>query len=166
MISEALRQTIELRILLYITSRMKRKVFRRKFLKILVSLWGFTFFFCFRKFQKTEQKIISFSSWNFGTILKAVVAVVVIEPTILKSLHALFVLCNDPPSVLLKCFFFCENFAVCVLFYQSLSSHIKTYWKRFLFFYSLRCFALSNKWVKKVVLSSLKSSLRRKQLTR
>ena len=33
MISEALRQTIELRILLYITSRMKRKVFWRNFWK-------------------------------------------------------------------------------------------------------------------------------------
>ena len=68
MISEALRQTIEPRILLHITSRMKRKVFGRKF-------------------QKTEKTIISFAPWNFGTILKAVVAVVVIAPTILKSLH-------------------------------------------------------------------------------
>ena len=121
MILEALRQTIELRILPYITSRMKRK-----FLKILVSLWGCTFFFCFRKFQKTEKTIISFASWNFGTILKAVVAFVVIEPTILKSLHTLFVLCNAPQSVLLKSCFHAKTFAICVLFYQSLSTRIKT----------------------------------------
>ena len=123
-------------------------------------------FLRFCKFRKTEKTIISFASWNFGTILKAVVAFVVIEPTILKSLHTLFVLCNALPSVPLKSCFYAKTFAICVLFYQSLSTRIKTYWERFLFFYSLRCFALSNKWVKKVVLSSLKSSLRRKQLTR
>ena len=53
--------------------------------------------------------------------LGAVVAVVVIEPTILKILHAFFVLCNASPSVLLKCYicFYAKTFAICVLFYQS-----------------------------------------------
>ena len=108
----------------------------KKISKIWVSLWGCPYSFIIISFRKPRKQLFHF----------------------FRGISELFILKGNIMLLL--------SSSICVLFYQSLSTRIKTYWKRFLLFYSLHCFALSNKWVKKVVLPSLKSSLRRKQLTR